>query len=520
LNILCKIWKKETDDLFDFETNDIEETELKIKEFNSKFYLLSNGDKINLINSFDSLMDKYRENQIKTKEKNENNFLIITEFSFSSSSFFRICNPILSHDLRKKITDTSCLSRSWRLSKKNEENLIGIGDIIKLGRVRLKIETICFKDIYESCQISNNLVKNKNKLKYGTTLNQNNLNLNKINNIMNTNINNSQNESILEEERVNNLEKNKKDKKKLTNLDDISINSDKNSVSKPLCRICYITSSDMENPLISPCKCNGTMKYIHYKCLKHCIEVNLTKKIEQNYKYYNWKNYSCEICKEEYPKYIKIKDSLYPLVDLEISFSSYITCDYALYDDVRKKTSRKGILIIKINEDSDEDIITLGRSQNNRVKLKDISVSRNHCNIIKRKNQLFIVDKGSKFGSLIYINNPLSINKKNDEEIIISGRHWFSIKLEEETNFFSKLFFSAKCCQCNEIKQNSDVDIEHLDENNDSHQPEKIYSIINKNNYIIKDLERQILDNSYQDYILDLGDDIYLHEQSESEEIK
>ena len=520
MNILCKIWKKETDDLFDFETNDIEETELKIKEFNSKFYLLSNGDKINLINSFDSLMDKYRENQIKTKEKNENNFLIITEFSFSSSSFFRICNPILSHDLRKKITDTSCLSRSWRLSKKNEENLIGIGDIIKLGRVRLKIETICFKDIYESCQISNNLVKNKNKLKYGTTLNQNNLNLNKINNIMNTNINNSQNESILEEERVNNLEKNKKDKKKLTNLDDISINADKNSVSKPLCRICYITSSDMENPLISPCKCNGTMKYIHYKCLKHCIEVNLTKKIEQNYKYYNWKNYSCEICKEEYPKYIKIKDSLYPLVDLEIGFSSYITCDYALYDDVRKKTSRKGILIIKINEDSDEDIITLGRSQNNRVKLKDISVSRNHCNIIKRKNQLFIVDKGSKFGSLIYINNPLSINKKNDEEIIISGRHWFSIKLEEETNFFSKLFFSAKCCQCNEIKQNSDVDIEHLDENNDSHQPEKIYSIINKNNYIIKDLERQILDNSYQDYILDLGDDIYLHEQSESEEIK
>ena len=228
MNILCKIWKKETDDLFDFETNDIEETELKIKEFNSKFYLLSNGDKINLINSFDSLMDKYRENQIKTKEKNENNFLIITEFSFSSSSFFRICNPILSHDLRKKITDTSCLSRSWRLSKKNEENLIGIGDIIKLGRVRLKIETICFKDIYESCQISNNLVKNKNKLKYGTTLNQNNLNLNKINNIMNTNINNSQNESILEEERVNNLEKNKKDKKKLTNLDDISINSGKN----------------------------------------------------------------------------------------------------------------------------------------------------------------------------------------------------------------------------------------------------------------------------------------------------
>ena len=315
------------------------------------------------------------------------------------------------------------------------------------------------------------------------------------------------------------MKKIKKIKKK-ANLDNISVNSDKSSISKPICRICYLTSSDMENPLVSPCKCSGSMKNIHYKCLKHCIEVNLTKKTEQHYKYYSWKNYSCEICKEEYPKYLKIKDSLYPLIDLEIGFSSYITCDYALYDDTKKKTSRKGILIIKIDEDSDDDVITLGRSQNNKVKLKDISVSRNHCNIIKRKNRLYIVDKGSKFGSLIYINNPLNINLKNYEETIISGRHWFLIKLEEETNFLSKLFFSTKCCQCSEIKKNSDLDIEHLDENNENNQqPEKIYSKINNNNYIIKDLEGQILDNSYQDFILDLGDEIYLHEQSESEEV-
>jgi hypothetical protein len=323
---------------------------------------------------------------------------------------------------------------------------------------------------------------------------------------MNTNINNSQNESALEEEKVKKFEKKNSE---------ISKSSD----NSPICRICYLLNSDVDNPLVSPCKCSGSMKFIHYKCLKQCIEANLTKKIEQNYKYYNWKNYSCEICKEEYPKYIKIKDSLYPLVDLEIGFSSYITCDYALYDDNKKKTSRKGILIIKINEDNDEDVISMGRSQNNRVKLKDISVSRNHCNIIKRKNQLFIVDKGSKFGSLIYVNNPLNINIKNNEETIISGKNWFSIKLEEDTNFFSKIFY-PKCCQCNEIKQNVDIDIEHLDDINDN-QPLKIYSSI-RNTNILKDIEsqNQIFDNSYQDYVLDLGDEIYLHEENESEEIK
>ena len=201
---------------------------------------------------------------MKTKENKENNFLIIAEFSLSALSSFKIINPILSYELRQKIPDIVCLSRSWRLSKKNEENIIGIGDIIKLGRVRLKIETICFKEIYESCQISNNAIKNKIKLKYGSTLAHNNLNLNKLNNNMNTNINNSQNESILEEEKFNhNIEKNKKDKTKSVNLEDISVNSDKNSSSKPTCRICYLLNSDIENPLISPCKCSGSMKYIH-----------------------------------------------------------------------------------------------------------------------------------------------------------------------------------------------------------------------------------------------------------------
>ena len=274
MNILCKTWKKETDDLFDFEANDIVKTELNIKEFNSKFYLIYNNEQICLINSSKELIEKYRDNQIKTQDNKDNTFLIIAEFSLSSSSSFKIYNPILSYDLRQKISDITCLSRSWRLSKKNEENLIGLGDIIKLGRVRLKIETICLKDIYESCQISNNIMKNKIKLKYGSTLPHNNLNLNKLNNNMNTNINNSQNESNLEEDKNNNVEKNKKDKIQLVNLDDISGNSEKNSTSRPTCRICYLLNSNIENPLVSPCKCNGSMKYIHFKCLKHSIEVN------------------------------------------------------------------------------------------------------------------------------------------------------------------------------------------------------------------------------------------------------
>ena len=225
-------------------------------------------------------MEKYKESQNKTKDtKNrDNNFKIITELNKLSYLSFTINSPILSDSLNKQLKDSSCLSRVWRLSKKNEENLINVGDILKLGRVRLKIETICFKGMYESIYILNNIIKNKINNKYRCSLN---LYKNCSNNI-NTNINNSQNESLLlEEEKFekNKIKKKLKEKSKLiSNIENSSISSQKNSSSRPTCRICYLLNSDMDNPLISPCNCNGSMKYIHYKCLKNCIEANLIKK--------------------------------------------------------------------------------------------------------------------------------------------------------------------------------------------------------------------------------------------------
>lgn len=65
------------------------------------------------------------------------------------------------------------------------------------------------------------------------------------------------------------------------------------------CRICLKESFNNiseENPLISPCKCSGSMKFIHLKCL------NKWMKSKMNTDNYNcitllWKNFECELCK-------------------------------------------------------------------------------------------------------------------------------------------------------------------------------------------------------------------------------
>ena len=463
LIIKTKIWKKDTDDLFDFEAEDIKKNEIKINSFYPETYLISNNEEIFLLNSNQDL-------QLKSNKNYDSSFLILSEINYSNNSFI-INNPIHSFNLKEIIKKKNQITRTWKISQRNKESEIKEGDIIKLGRVRLKFDKICIKN--------NSIEQTKiNILKQNTNNIHNNsyYNLNLSNNNI-TNVNQSLNESKISNDK--NIHEN--------------INEESSSNHKYYCRICYRSDSDIENPLISPCKCSGSMQYIHYKCLKHFIDIKMQKKADENFKFYTWKNFECEICKYEYPKYLKYKNTIYPMVDIENDYDSYAICDYTLFDDNKKKTFRRGLIIFKMNEENDE--ITVGRTQSNKIKLKDISVSRNHCSIIKKNNKLYVLDKGSKFGTLIYMNNPINLylNKINDNlENLISGRFSFSIGLVQNFSLFEKLFFlNLQCCQCKNTND-KEVDVENLKESVSA-------PLVNN--------EREIncFDDSYEDYILDLG---------------
>ena len=139
-------------------------------------------------------------------------------------------------------------------------------------------------------------------------------------------------------------------------------------------------------------------------------------------------------------------------------------------------------------------------------------MSRNHCNFIKKKNKLYIVDKGSKFGTLIYLNSPLSVTPDTNEGTLISGKHLFSINLQRKQNFLAKIF-PICCWECNnQINPKTDVDV--FGEKNSCISGEEENNSIN-NNYNGND--NFIIDELYQDYVLDLGNDIYIHSEIESE---
>lgn len=58
---------------------------------------------------------------------------------------------------------------------------------------------------------------------------------------------------------------------------------------QPICRICLETELN-SNKLISPCKCKGTLKYVHEECLKTWL-ISLDIDVDEG---------SCELCKTSY----------------------------------------------------------------------------------------------------------------------------------------------------------------------------------------------------------------------------
>jgi hypothetical protein len=51
----------------------------------------------------------------------------------------------------------------------------------------------------------------------------------------------------------------------------------------PHCKFCWMPATEKENPLISACKCSGSVGYIHYNCLKQWLDAKKQVKEGDNF---------------------------------------------------------------------------------------------------------------------------------------------------------------------------------------------------------------------------------------------
>lgn len=176
-----------------------------------------------------------------------------------------------------------------------------------------------------------------------------------------------------------------------------------NTSEDPQCHICLDeTAKDLSNPLISPCKCSGTMKYIHLKCLRLWMNQNIQVKQRANCTNIAWKLLECELCKTPYPFAVYFNGKIYELIDCQLPQPPY-----AVFECYSKSSlTSNGLRIINF---SDKPVLKLGRQISNDVVMNDVSVSRYQATLQWADNSLFIADLSSKFGTLVQLRQPKTV---------------------------------------------------------------------------------------------------------------
>lgn len=209
----------------------------------------------------------------------------------------------------------------------------------------------------------------------------------------------------------------------LNSLDVVqSENETDNGTEVSTCRICF-TEGDGGNPLISLCKCSGSMKFIHLECLKGWINSKKTVKSTNQAITYTWKAYEWELCKSSYSEALQAK---YGLLIYENPFVEYI-----IFEGINLNNSKS---IYIINLDSDREMIKIGRGQDNEIRISDISVSRFHAQITREKDRFVLKDNNSKFGTLACLKKPLCLTNYSSIHLQI-GRTLMQVSMREKKDW-------------------------------------------------------------------------------------
>ena len=368
---------------------------------NTTFIYRENCDIINLSEQNNDIKEYLTKIRVNNHKKNK--FEIIRN-KYEVDDIDNIITPNTSWFL---------LSKSKIDSKMNRYK-INPGEIIKIGRITMRIRDIIFVDNKE-----NNLL-NQSK---GTNYNQKEMQTLKTEGVPFNEQNN-----IKKSEKILIKKKHKKNQKEI-----FSKLEKKNKV----CRICYMEEKS-ENPLVQPCTCSGSMKFIHLSCLKQWISTRSCIKIDnsKDCSIFLIKPVDCELCKTKFPDFIKYEGILYPLLDFKNEFENYLTLESMTLD----KQNNKFIYVINLEKNRK---IKVGRGHESMVILSDISVSRVHSIITIDNKNIYLEDNNSKFGTLILVQCHSLQLIENLPLYIQIGRTFLECKIEIPQNIFS-------CCGVSE----------------------------------------------------------------------
>jgi len=172
-----------------------------------------------------------------------------------------------------------------------------------------------------------------------------------------------------------------------------------------ICKIC-LGEEDIDDPLVSPCNCSGSVSHVHIKCLQSWISNKLSVQKNKNIININWQRLCCELCKSELPLVIKHQGEEHLLVS-----SQQKKCtSYAVMEFFSKENESSGIFVIDTTSNAR---FKIGRGQDCDLQTTDISISRIHSVLSCQNGRLYIHDNSSRFGTLLQVKRSVLLHSDN-----------------------------------------------------------------------------------------------------------
>ncbi len=121
------------------------------------------------------------------------------------------------------------------------------------------------------------------------------------------------------------------------------------------CKICLQDDiADLNNPMITPCQCSGSMRYIHLNCLRQWIKQRITVTTDANVTAITWKTLTCELCKTPYPFAVYFDGKIHELINTEPPKTPY-----AVFESIiRNSEDSNGIYVVSFQSKTSISIVS------------------------------------------------------------------------------------------------------------------------------------------------------------------
>jgi len=169
------------------------------------------------------------------------------------------------------------------------------------------------------------------------------------------------------------------------------------SLADTACRICLHEGSSLEDPLLAPCECRGSIRHVHHGCLKHWVRdrLGLSNGDAAFVVGGATSPMKCELCKTAYQTRIQMGLETLRLVDVDSPFIVLESCN-----DLR-------LHVLPVVQGKP---VRIGRGHECDMNIHDTSISRLQASVELVDGSFVLKDTGSRFGTYVKITKVLLLN--------------------------------------------------------------------------------------------------------------